>query len=375
MNKSKLFLISFLLFLPLCQNLSGMENGGEGGGEKKKEGDVDLDAALKDSRVRDHYYKHFKDVFKYRRRGGFYGGKGSNPYEIIDDHLMEKMMGGGFGKHLDKGEYAPALLEAVKFSLIGGGLKGFMSATEDEVKKVGKGFFGALKDGGGKVWDLIMHGGSRRVTSWDVERWRRSISGMIKDLKKIAQKDRQGGCIKGSMGQYHFPESDDDAAAKGDAAKAAAEDDAAKQGTKSPPQSEAYGGWLESVEIYKNILRYIVKEVANRMSYYGTNDEIVFCLKNILFVLVGFSEQSKISVLINNGLVDFNGGIYGCITRAKKLSDLASGVDLDLLNSQAQQLFRELDIWVKAKSPGSNNRRSGRVKFRDEDDDDDNGYY
>lgn len=267
---------------------------------------------------------------------GFYFG--SDPKSEVYREIAAQMMdpsGGNITGLIRTEDYAQALVNALKYSAVGGVMTGMMDAVEKPISLAAGGVFNAVKDGAFKIWNVVRHGKSLPVSQTDLQRWALVFKSTTLDLPAMAEKAKQSGHIQDNMGQIHLP-------------------DGMSEPTVQPTQNstEVDQGWLQNLEIFRKRLLQMVLEIDNRIEFYSAEDEIVSCLIYLKIIIVGTmkAEATKTDAPKKK---DFTGGVYGCIVNAPNLASIANTntkLSLKLFANQAKGVLSELTHWVSAKS-------------------------
>lgn len=219
------------------------------------------------------------------------------------------------------------MCELTKWGMISSVLGGFGNSMQSVVEKVNTNFWDSMISAvvtcWRSAWNTIFHNGCPPVKKTDINRWKRWMMKMLKDLKSISHSEKRNGhlgdvlSIKGMVGLD------------------------GEDGSVVETKANIDKNWEQGKRIYLNQINLIVKQIQKRKRYYKENDEIVFCLDELIASLVGRKEHLKST--------GFGGGIYGLVDDVTLLSDFAlpekEGA-IALFSGLIEGLLSELGSWV-----------------------------
>lgn len=346
----------YILFISIFCFMGGMASDVHGQQAKPKEEEsVGMEAEKPKEPVREmqsnQQEEGQKNLFWHPEM--FYGGLGGgygikDPDTIVAAVLMQSLMqhimspqGVNLpGKLSEKGIEAAG--EGLMWCAIAGGMSGFVGAMNKAVNKGSSNildrFFSAIGSAWEKFKRVVFHNNAPPVTTYDINRWRKSFDNMLKGLVEVAEKAKASANIGQNMGLVLF--NDLQNSERGEPEE---ESDAVNN------QQVVDENWKENAQIYLNRILQIVREMEFRKKYYGAQDEIIVCLNSLIVALIGNAHM----VIKQDGERELVwGGIYSRIANAQSLHDLASAqtaTALQLFHKHLEGLLTELEAWVSAK--------------------------
>jgi len=239
------------------------------------------------------------------------------------------------------------VLELSKWSMIISTMSGIGNSTQKVAENASKDILqvviGGIAHVCKKAWNVVFRNGAASVTTNDIKRWKRWINKMIKDLKDVAHKSHRDDAIGQRLRNRDFKSSDADNNGNGDD----------KSGKDEKVKRDIDIAWLQNKIIYLRQISQIVRQIESRKKFYRKDDEILFCLDELIAVLIGRKEDV---IVEENGRAVPGGGIYALINNVQGLADFASpDVEraLDLFQGNSDGLMMELDSWVTERGEGS----------------------
>lgn len=233
--------------------------------------------------------------------------------------------------------------EVSTYCILSAGMTGSVEAMEGVAKESIKTILDSIVSGISKAWNkgwnFLFHNNALPITEPFLDCLSNRIDSMMRGLQDAAHQSSVDGDLgKGLLRMQQFKAVSDDYEG------AVEEDNVAQEGGECW-EKDRY--WEEISGLYLMQILQIVLDIRFRQKYYGKNDPIVISANNLILALAGKIKIDEVNKSVTQG------GIFGHISNARNLADLASpdvARSIELLYQNIKASLKELSILIRVKA-------------------------